>query len=123
MTFKFKLTDNIETLDLLWASTRTCPEDLCDLLKQQSRLVNFTPQAIYQPGVVVDLDGNRTSDVYLNVWEYELTDRQQQMLNVAGAEYCDLWKGLDSRTDYINDQMKSTKEEFTLYYRPRSAVL
>lgn len=108
MTFKFKLTKPIESLRK-FEPTRTCTEELRNLLKQHSRLVDCTPQAIYQSGVVIDSDGNRTAN-WLDVWEYELTERQQQMLNVAGAEHHNLWRGFKGGTAYIDEQMKLTQE-------------
>lgn len=109
MTFKFKLTKPIESLGP-YDLNLTCTEDLRNLLKQQSRLVNYTPRAIYQEGIVVGNDRSRTHNSYLDVWEYELTNRQQQMLNVAGAELHNLWRGLEGRNLYIDQEIKWTQE-------------
>ena len=109
MTVKFKLTKPVEYLgpyDLI----QTCPEDLCNLVIEQSRLVNYTPRAIFQPGVVLDWEGNGTGDSWLGVWEYELTERQQQMLNVAGAELHNLWQGFQVGNNIIDRQIKWTQE-------------
>jgi len=106
MTFKFKLTRPITDMGE-FSPTRSCPEYLRDLLKSQSRLVSYTPQAIHHityPSPVLDADGNcrAGTDWYEDIWEYELTERQQQMMDAVGARIHHIWQGLQGHTDYVN---------------------
>ena len=113
MTVKFKLTKPVESLGP-YDLTRTCTEELRNLVKQQSRLVNYTPRAIFQGGLEISSLGDRIINKYLDVWEYELTERQQQMLNIAGAELHNLWRGFEGGNAYIDKQMKLTQEANSL---------
>lgn len=102
MTFRYKLTKPIEKLNYrTWSISWSMPEDLYNILRQHSCLVEHTPDGFIDP----------ISNVVRDVWEYELTDRQQLMLDLAGAQAHDLWHTLYSKTIYINRRRYYPKED------------
>lgn len=102
MTFKYKLTKPIEKLDYrAWSLSWSMPDYLYNMLQQKSCLVQHTPNAFFEP-----IDKR-----FKDVWEYQLTDRHQLMLDIAGAQTHGLWFRLFSRTLYINRRWYYPKED------------